>query len=204
MSIASLLNSAAVLAALILSLFAAPRAAAQLYTGSISGSVTDPSGAMIPSAHVNATDQNKGFSFTAMTDPSGRYLLRPIPPGMYTVSVEAPNFQSQRKEGIKVDVNQSVNLDFAVKVGAQAQVVDVQAGGVELQTQDAVGGQVVDRRLINDLPLINRSVLDLAFLAPGIAVPDHQCEGCTGTNFISNGSRNSTADILMDGVSTSL
>jgi hypothetical protein len=203
MSIASLLNSAAVLAALILSLFAAPRAAAQLYTGSISGSVTDPSGAMIPSAHVNATDQNKGFSFTAMTDPSGRYLLRPIPPGMYTVSVEAPNFQSQRKEGIKVDVNQSVNLDFAVKVGAQAQVVDVQAGGVELQTQDAVGGQVVDRRLINDLPLINRSVLDLAFLAPGIAVPDHQCEGCTGTNFISNGSRNSTADILMDGVSTS-
>jgi hypothetical protein len=72
-----------------------------------------------------------------------------------------------------------------------------------LQTQDAVTGQVVGRNLINNLPLINRSVLDLAYLAPGIAVPDHGCETCTGTNFISNGSRNSTADILMDGVSTS-
>jgi len=175
----------------------------QLYTGSIAGTVTDPTGAVIPSARVIATDQDKGFSFTAVADDSGRYLLRPIPPGSYSVSVEAPNFQNQRKEGIKVDVNQNASVDFSMKVGAAGQVVDVEAGGAELQTQDAVTGQVVDRNLINNLPLINRSVLDLAYLAPGIAVPDHGCETCTGTNFISNGSRNSTADILMDGVSTS-
>src|SRR3984893_790402 len=175
----------------------------QLYTGSIAGTVTDPTGAVIPSARVIATDQDRGFSFTAVADDSGRYLLRPIPPGSYSVSVEAPNFQNQRKEGIKVDVKQNASVDFSVKVGAAAQIVDVQASGVELQTQDAVTGQVVDRNLINNLPLINRSVLDLAYLAPGTAVPDHQCETCTGTNFVSNGSRNSTADILMDGVSTS-
>src|ERR1700730_5564344 len=114
-----------------------PFAAAQLYTGSISGTVNDPSGAVIASAHVEATDQDKGFAFTATTDASGRYLLRQLPPGRYKVSVEAANFQSQRKEAVKVDVNQNVAVDFSMKVGAAAQVVEVQAGGVELQTQDA-------------------------------------------------------------------
>jgi hypothetical protein len=99
----------------------------QLYTGSIAGTVTDPTGAVIPSARVIATDQDKGFSFTAVADDSGRYLLRPIPPGSYNVSVEAPNFQNQRKEGIKVDVNQNASVDFSMKVGAAGQVVDVQA-----------------------------------------------------------------------------
>src|SRR5713101_9898681 len=86
-------------------------ASSQLYTGSIAGTVTDPTGAVIPSARVIATDQDKGFSFTAVADDSGRYLLRPIPPGSYSVSVEAPNFQNQRKEGIKMDVNQNASVD---------------------------------------------------------------------------------------------
>lgn len=65
--------------ALVFSFLLLPGAAAQLYSGSISGTITDPSGAVIPMARVNATDQDKGFAFTATTDPSGRYLLRPIP-----------------------------------------------------------------------------------------------------------------------------
>jgi hypothetical protein len=179
-----------------------PFAAAQLYTGSISGTVNDPSGAVIPSTHVEATDQDKGFAFTATTDAAGRYLLRQLPPGRYKVSVEAANFQSQRKDGVKVDVNQNVEVDFSMKVGAAAQIVDVQAGGVELQTQDAVTGQAIDRRYVNDLPLVGRSVLDLAYLTPGITEVDTDCQGCMANNFVSNGSRNATADILLDGVSS--
>jgi Carboxypeptidase regulatory-like domain len=178
-----------------------PGAAAQLYTGSISGTVTDPSGAVIPSAHVNATDQNKGFAFTATTDASGRYLLRPIPPGRYRMSVDASNFQGQRKEEVTVEVNQNVSVDFSLKVGAANEVVDVEAGAVQLQTQDAVTGQVVDRRLINNLPLINRDFLSLAYLAPGVTDVDTQCVGCMANNFVSNGSRGATADILLDGAS---
>jgi hypothetical protein len=176
---------------------------AQLYTGSVAGTVTDPSGAVIQGAHVILVDAQRGFDFKATTDSSGRYLIRQVPPGTYALSVEAQNFQSQRKEGISLEINQNASVDFALKVGAAMTSVDVQAAGVELQTQDAVTGQVIDRRFINDLPLVNRQVFDLAYLAPGVTIPDDQCVNCTTTNFISNGSRNSTADVLIDGVTTS-
>ena len=178
-------------------------ASSQLYTGSLSGTVTDPSQAVVPRVQVTAVDSEKGFSFAATTDSDGRYLIRQLPPGKYDVSVEASSFQRQKKEGVTISVNASVSVDFVLKVGATSQSVDVQASTVQLQTQDAVTGQVIDRTYINNLPLIDRQVFALAYLAPGVTVPDDQCPNCTTTNFISNGSRNSTADVVIDGVSTS-
>jgi hypothetical protein len=177
-------------------------ASAQLYTGSIAGTVTDPSGAVISGAKVAAVDQEKGYSFTATTDAQGHYLLRQLPPGKYSVSVEAANFQGEKKQDVILAVNQNASVDFSLKVGPAVQVVDVKAEAVELQTQDAVTGQVVDRKFVNDLPLIGRGVLDLAYLTPGITEVDTDCQGCMANNFISNGSRNATADILLDGVSS--
>jgi len=176
---------------------------AQLYTGSVAGTITDPSGAAVRGAKVTATDQEKGFDFNGTSDESGKYLIRQLPPGKYRVSVEVMGFRTQRKDDVTVSVNENVALDFALQVGAVNESVEVKAAAVELQTQDAVTGQVVDRRFINDLPLIGRQVFDLAFLAPGVTIADNQCVGCTATNFISNGSRNSTADVIIDGVSTS-
>jgi hypothetical protein len=200
--IADSVKSLFMLAALFLvfSLFFLPYAGAQLYSGSVAGTVTDPSGAVIPSAKITLVDENKGYTFSAKTDGAGRYLFRQVAPGKYAVSAEAPTFQSQRKQGIEVSVNQNVSVEFSLSVGAESQVVDVQARGVELQTEDAVTGQVVDRKFINDLPLVDRDFADLAFLAPGIAEVDTQCSGCMANNFISNGSRNATSDILLDGV----
>src|SRR6266404_1515269 len=183
-------------------LFLASSASAQLYTGSISGTVTDPSGAVVSGAHVNATDADKGFAFTATSDSGGRYVVRQLPPAKYTVSATASGFKTERKEGVTLDVNQNATVDFSLKVGGTSEVVDVQAGAVELQTQDAVTGQVIDRRFVNDLPLVGRSVLDLAYLTPGITEVDNDCRGCMANNFTSNGSRNATADILLDGVSS--
>jgi hypothetical protein len=174
----------------------------QLYTGSIAGIVTDPSGAVINDAQVKAVDEEKGFSFAAKSDSSGRYVVRPVPPGTYTVSIEVTGFRSERKPGIVLSVNQNASVDFQLKVGAASEVVDVTTSAVELQTQDATTGQVVDRKFINDLPLVGRGVLDLAYLAPGITEVDTDCQGCMANNFISNGSRNATADILLDGVSS--
>jgi hypothetical protein len=184
-------------------LFVLP-AGAQLYTGSISGTVTDSTGAVVRGAHVVATDVDKGFAFPGNTDSAGHYLLRNIPPATYYVTVEAAGFEKERKDGIVITVNLNATVDFSLKVGAASQTVEVQASGVELQTQDAVTGQVIDRRAINNLPLVGRDVLQLTFLAPGIvpvAEGSHNDEGFSGVNFNGNGGRNGTADVVMDGTS---
>jgi Carboxypeptidase regulatory-like domain/TonB dependent receptor-like, beta-barrel len=179
---------------------------AQLYTGSVTGVVTDPSGAAVPSAKVTLVDQNKGYAYTATTDPgTGRYLLRSIPPGTYKITVEAASFQSLVQTGITLDVNQNLSLDFSLKVGAASEVVEVKGGVVQLQTEDAVTGQVVNRKFINDLPLVDRNFTNLTYLAPGVTETDapgtKNSQG--GINFNSNGSRNATADVLIDGASAS-
>jgi hypothetical protein len=189
--------------ALVVSLAFPIDCSAQLYTGSISGAVTDPSGGGIPSAKITLTDENKGFAFTATTDSSGRYLLRSIPPGTYKLSVEAASFQGQQQEHIRVDVTQNISIDFSLKVGTATASVEVRAEAVRLQTEDAVTGQVVNRKFVNDLPLVDRNFTNLTYLAPGVTETDapgsKNAQG--GINFNSNGSRNATADVLIDGAS---
>ena len=68
---------------------------AQLYSGSVTGVVTDPSGATVPGAKVTLVDQNKGYPFPATTDSAGRYLIRSVPPGTYKIRVEAKGFQTE-------------------------------------------------------------------------------------------------------------
>lgn len=182
------------------------QAHAQLYTGSISGTVTDATGALVQGAKVMATDVAKGFTFPGATDKSGHYVLRSIPPATYYVTVEAAGFEKVRKDGIEITVNLNATVDFSLKVGAAVQTVEVNAQHVELQTEDAVTGQVIGRKAINDLPLVGRDVLQLTFLAPGIvsvAEASAHDEGFTGTNFNSNGGRNGTADVVLDGASIS-
>jgi hypothetical protein len=172
--------------------FCLPVLRAQLYTGSVSGTVTDPSGAAVPSANLTLTDVDKGFTYHATSDSDGRYLMGQVPPGTYNLSIETPNFQSQRKEAIKIDVNQNVSINFELKIGLATETVDVVANAVHLQTEDAVTGQVVNRKFVNDLPLVDGNFTNLAYLAPGINetnAPDTK-NANGGINFNSNGSRN--------------
>ena len=192
-------HSARVLLGLLLSL-ALTQARAQLYTGSITGVVTDPSSAVVAGAGVTLTDTEKGYESKSKTDNSGRYLFRSVPPGIYRISVEAKGFETARQEGVKVDVNQNVSSDLTLRVGAETQVVDVKAGTVQVQTEDAVTGQVVNRRFVNDLPLLDRDFFNLTRLAPGV-VETNVPNSSSPVNFNSNGSRNSTADVLIDGAS---
>src|SRR5947207_6396729 len=179
-----------------------PAAHAQLYTGSIAGTVKDPSGAVLANAQIKATDAEKGFAFSATSDSSGRYVIRELPPSNYVVTASASWFKTQRQDHVRIDVNQNASVDFSMAVGAFAEVVDVRTGAIELQTEDAETGQVVNRRFINDLPLIDRNIETLTSLAPGVTEMNDQCpEPCIGTNFVSNGSRGASADFLLDGAS---
>ena len=174
----------------------------QAYFGTVSGTLSDGTGAVVEGAKVVLTDLQKGFSFTTASDRSGRYLFRSVAPGFYSVSVSAKGFDKALSARFKVDINENATTNLTLKVGGTSQTVEVTAQAQAIQTSDAETGQVVNRRFINDLPLIDRNVIELVNLAPGVTAMDDQCDvTCTGTNFVSNGSRGSTADILTDGAS---
>src|SRR5439155_26971333 len=119
----------------------------------------------------------------------------------YRLSVWTTGFKTYLREGITINVSQNATVYAVLEVGAQAETVEVSAAAPVLATQDGATGQEVNRRFINDLPLLGRNVYDLAFLAPGVTQPANN-RGGPPNNFISNGGRNATADILLDGVST--
>jgi hypothetical protein len=99
---------------LLVALFFAPLPApAQLYTGSVTGVVKDSSGATIPAVKITLVDQGKGYSFTATTDNTGRYLLRSIPPGTYTITAEAANFERKpRRTSRLMSAKTSLSIYF--------------------------------------------------------------------------------------------
>jgi hypothetical protein len=181
---------------------------AQLYSGSVTGLVKDPSGALVPGAKITLVDQDKGFSFKAVADSTGSYLVRPVPPGTYKITVVSAGLKGQTRSGIIVDVNQNLTVNFVLEIGPATETIEVSAAPPLLQTEDAMVGQVIDRKLVESMPLINRDSLSLSYLAPGISSVGPGCEPpatsqCAGTtNFISNGGRNSTNDVLLDGVTT--
>jgi hypothetical protein len=175
---------------------------AQVTSGSLTGIVHDPSGAVVPGAKVVLTDTTKGYDYPTTTDAVGRYVITNLLPSTYKLSVEAAGFKTYIRDGIIVDVGTRVAADVHLELGATAQAVEVTGAAPLLSTQDAVTGQEVDRALINDLPLVGRAVFDLAFLAPGVI----QAPGATfgpangGNNFSSNGGRNAITEVLIDGV----
>jgi hypothetical protein len=183
-------------------LFAAPGALlGQGYFGTVSGEITDPSGAVVAHGVVTLIDQQKGFQFTATSDGKGRYVFTSIPPGLYSVSAELPGFEKVVSTNIQLNVSENATANLKLRVATAKQVVEVESRQ-RLDTEDAVTGQVVDRKFINDLPLVDRYVLDFVGLAPGVNdQSDQNSVGDTGTNFISNGSRGASADILIDGTS---
>ncbi|MGC1871645.1 MAG: TonB-dependent receptor [Acidobacteriaceae bacterium] len=174
----------------------------QGYFGTVAGLITDPSGAVVPGVKMTLTDVEKGYTFTATTNKQGEFIMPSIPPSVYTLTAVMNGFDKAVRTGVKVDVTAHVTVNMSLKVAGATQTVQVSSQSTSLQTQDATTGQVINKRFIDDLPLTDRYVLNLVQLAPGVTTVDDTCGiNCTGTNFISNGSRNATADVLMDGAS---
>jgi hypothetical protein len=180
-------------------------ALAQLYTGSITGVVTDPSGAVVPNAQVTLTDTAKGYKFETTSDATGRYLYRALQPSTYKLTVKAAGFATAELSQVVVNVNQNASANVTLQIGKANEAVEVVATTEGIQTQDAAVGQVVNSTMINALPLVGRQVYDLAFLAPGVSQATGKAfgpGGVQGNNFVSQGSRNAQADVLLDGVSS--
>ncbi len=141
-------------------------------TGSISGNMTDASGAAIPGAKVTITDTDTNTPRVLATDSAGRFVANLLSLGNYAIQIAAPNFQEAIKKGILLEAQGSPEIDFTLVPASVSSKISVQANPVEVQTTDATLSQVIHARQVADLPLNGRNFVELASLAPGVSAGD--------------------------------
>ncbi|MGH9477679.1 MAG: carboxypeptidase-like regulatory domain-containing protein [Terriglobales bacterium] len=137
-------------------------------TGSLSGVVTDPSGAAIPGASLVITDNATHHAYNLQSDVTGRYALSNLSPDVYTVVVSHQGFQSGRYNAVTIQVGQVYTLNPKLKVGEATQTVEVQAGQQVLETQSTTIGSQITGSQITSLPISSRNSQDLAIIEPGM------------------------------------
>jgi hypothetical protein len=140
---------------------------AQLQAGRIGGIVTDPQHAVVPGAEVTVTNTGTNIAQTIKTDASGTYLVSPLDPGSYTVSVSSPGFQTLIRNGIELTVGQSADVDLQLVVGVATTRVEVNTTAPILNTESGSLGQVVSNTQVVNLPLNGREFTEIAQLSPG-------------------------------------
>ncbi|MCU1257795.1 MAG: hypothetical protein JWO80_680 [Bryobacterales bacterium] len=155
--------------ALLSALFFIPTAITwgQANTGEITGTVSDQTGAALPSATVKLLNTETKAERTVSTNEAGLYDLPALSPGKYTLSASAPGFRTEDRTGIELQVGQVARLDFAMQVGSVSDTIEVKGGAPVLETENASVGTVIENKRIVDLPLNGRNPLQLVSLTPG-------------------------------------
>jgi hypothetical protein len=185
-------------------LVAAGAALAQEVTGSITGVVTDNSGAVVPSATVVAINVDTGADFRVTTDNAGIYIFPLLRAGRYRVSVEITGFQKVQVDDIRVNTSERLRLDLTLKVGAVTETVTVSAQTPLLQSEQATLGHVVEGQTITSIPLATRNFTQILGTSAGVigAIMNADQRG-TGSDSVSvNGARRGSNNLLVDGVPT--
>jgi hypothetical protein len=142
---------------------------AQVPTGTIAGTVTDPTGAIIPKATVTVTNKDTGASRVVQTGSEGTFSVAALPAGSYEVRVESANFAASVRT-TDVATGSTTTLNVAMQVGTPKEIVDVQAAGTNIELESHTVQGVVTRQKIENLPLNGRNFLNLAQLEPGVLV----------------------------------
>ncbi len=137
-------------------------------TGSISGTVTDSSGAVIPGAAVMATNTETSVQNSTVTNAEGFYSFPALPPGHYEVQIKAKGFEQYRQTALVIDVNSALRVDATLKVGAETQEVSVSATAAHVETSNTQMGEIIGTTKMTALPLNGRSFTDLLALQPGV------------------------------------
>ncbi len=169
--------------------------------GSIQGTITDNSGAVVPGASVTVTGSDTGSKASVTTDSKGYWSLGPFNPGNYQVSVTAPGFQKTEVKTV-IRTGTATSGSFKLTVGSSAQTVEVNAGAVQLNTDQAGVSDVITSQQIQNLPVNGRNFLDLAQIEPGVILQSGESFDPTkaGYSAISvGGVSGRTTRILLDG-----
>ncbi|HEV2708800.1 MAG TPA: carboxypeptidase regulatory-like domain-containing protein [Edaphobacter sp.] len=174
--------------------------------GSISGNVTDTSGAVVPNSLVTATQTKTGAKTSVNTNGSGSYVFPAMGPAEYSITASAAGFQRYIQSGIVLLANQAATVNIALQIGAITETVSVQANAVQVDTTTGTLSQVVDQKNVNELPLNGRNAAALTTLVAGVvsAPSDGTDKGNTKTfpaavPISANGSRSDQTNYLLDG-----
>lgn len=198
--LASLLTELAAVTLSALSLFGQG-----MTTASILGTITDSSGAVVPSASVSIRNVETGATRNVSSDAAGRYQVTELEVGGYEVQVKHPGFNTIQRSGIVLTVGESAKLDFMLAVGEVEQQVAVTAEAPLVTTTEATISALVDEKKIRDLPLNGRSFEQLAWLQPGVVRVTTGSNGANtgyGTELSVAGGRPEMNSFLLDGTYT--
>jgi len=148
----------------------------QAVNATVLGTVTDASGAVVPNAKVTITETQTSVAHTLQTNGSGNYLLPDVPPGVYSVSVEASGFKKETRRDINVLVDTNTRVDVQLQPGNVTETIEVTGAPAILQTDNASTTAKIDTTTLEDVPLIssNRNFQSLLNLAPGVAPVQEQ------------------------------
>jgi hypothetical protein len=150
-----------------LALFSAKGFAQIAGTGSIQGTVSDSTGAVLPNATVTAVNTATQVTHTATSGSTGLYSFPNLDIGTYTIAVKAQGFEQYSQTNIVLEVGSSIAVNVAMTVGAEDQKIEVQASGLALQTEDASFKQTIDQKTVTEMPLNGRQMTNLITLSGG-------------------------------------
>lgn len=165
--------------------------------GAIVGTVTDPSGAVIPSARITAANVATGVSRSTVTSGAGTYTIPNLGVGTYTVTAVGPGFKTATADRITLDVSQQREVNFKLAVTGVESAVEVNAAPPLLNTTDGMLGGLVTEQQVQTLPLNGRSIENLVMMQPGMA-QDQGSMGWLAPQWISNGNRGETVVATLD------
>jgi hypothetical protein len=178
---------------------------AQTGAASLTGIVTDQSGAAVPGATVTATSQTTNVNYTAVSNDTGNYTVTSLPVGTYVLKAELAGFKTAATKPIAVEAKQILRLDFKLELGAIEETVQVVGQSPLLQTESATVGEVISGTTLSALPLNGRNTGQLSLLLPGVVTPNPSSftgarnTGSGGRPYV-NGNREQTNNYTFDGV----
>jgi hypothetical protein len=161
--------------------------------GTITGTVTDPQGAVIPGAAIVVTDEATKAKRTTIADKAGQFVLVDVPTGTYDITASKTGFSTDQIIGIAISVGTQTTANFKMSVGAENTTIEVTASNADLQTLSATTGTTVDSKLVESLPAIGRDVATFVTMQPGVT-PGGNVAGTTvdQTTFTLDGGSNSS------------
>jgi carboxypeptidase family protein len=178
-------------------------------TGGITGTVTDPTGSVIPNASVSVRNEATGEERTTVADSAGIYVVPSLLVGKYRVEVKSPGMQTMAVTGLDVSAGATTRQDFQMKVSSTTQTIEVAAAPPLIDTSSTTVGDVINQQTVQEIPLNGRHFVDLALLVPGTVTPPANgfltapLRGQGSFAFDSAGARESSINYLVNGINLS-